>query len=135
MMKTSIEIRDDIFRILKDSEIAKEANGKLCNKPQRPLNSVKEDICIGVISNENIGQDRQLAVVQVNVYCQDINHDGQMEENTSRLRVLERKLEASLDWYNGGDFYLTITRLKSHKAEGIDAHFAQAQLTYHQNNY
>ncbi len=86
-MITDIEIKDELYNLIKGSDLANEVTGKLC-KRKRPKNSEGEDIVISVLANVN-GQ-RQEASANVNIYVQDIfNEDNdQYEEDSIRLRTL-----------------------------------------------
>mgnify|MGYP000094940500 CR=1 FL=1 len=50
-MKTVIDIKDDVYNVIKGSALDEEATGKLCKSSKRPANSDKEDIVISVIGN------------------------------------------------------------------------------------
>lgn len=82
-MKSDIEIKDDIYQIIKGSTLEKAVTGKL-KKTRRPANSNKEDIVISILENGS-GQVQE-AFVNVNIYVSDDVRDGQAEENSSRLR-------------------------------------------------
>lgn len=84
-MKTDIDIKDDIYAVIKGSALEKSVSGKL-SKTLRLANSYKEDIVISVLANNNA--QLQEAYVNVNIYVRDNNRDGQSEENTIRLREL-----------------------------------------------
>ena len=84
-MKSDIEIKDDIYQIIKGSALEKAVTGKL-KKTRRPANSNKEDIVISILENGS-GQVQE-AFVNVNIYVSDDVRDGQAEENSSRLRQL-----------------------------------------------
>lgn len=49
-MKSDIEIKDDIYQIIKGSALEKAVTGKL-KKTRRPANSNKEDIVISILEN------------------------------------------------------------------------------------
>ena len=80
-MKSDIEIKDDIYQIIKGSTLEKAVTGKL-KKTRRPANSNKEDIVISILENGS-GQVQE-AFVNVNIYVSDDVRDGQAEENSSR---------------------------------------------------
>jgi hypothetical protein len=84
-MKTDIDIKDDIFKVIKGSDLEKAVSGKLC-KTKRPADSTKEDIVISVLANQNA--QIQEAYVNVNIYVADVERDNQYEEDTIRLREL-----------------------------------------------
>ena len=57
-------------------------NGKL-SKTMRPHNSHKEDVVISILANEGI--QLQTAIINVNIYIQDQDVEGLLEENTIRV--------------------------------------------------
>jgi len=75
-MKSDIEIKDDIYQIIKGSTLEKAVTGKL-KKTRRPANSNKEDIVISILENGS-GQVQE-AFVNVNIYVSDDVRDGQAE--------------------------------------------------------
>lgn len=132
-MKTDIEIRDDMYAFIKGSRLHRAVSGKLCNKPMRPANSCKEDICIDVVTNENLRR-KQVATVFVRIYVADIDEKGQMSENTPRLRELARIAEETLRSGNGGEFRFDLDVVKTYEADGIHAHYISCKISYFQSN-
>lgn len=88
-MITDIEIKDELYKFIKDTDLPNEVTGVLC-KRKRPKNSNKEDIVISVIANVN-GQ-KQEVLANVNIYIQDIYNEqtDQYEEPSTRARVLSK---------------------------------------------
>lgn len=84
-MKTDIDIKDDMYRFIKDSTLHSSISGSLY-KTKRPNNSALEDIVISVLANRN-GQ-MQESFVYVNIYVADVYRDGVYIEDTIRLREL-----------------------------------------------
>ena len=99
-MKSDIEIKDDVYKIIKGSELEKAVTGKL-SKTLRPLNSGKEDIVISMLDNGK-GQIQE-AFVNVNIYIPDNLRDGQAEENSVRLRQLCKLAAELLEVQRGED--------------------------------
>lgn len=77
MMKSDIDIKDDIYKHIKGSALEKAVTGKLCKASKRPANSNKEDIIISILDNGS-GQ-MQEAFVNVNIYVKDNIRDGEAE--------------------------------------------------------
>lgn len=75
MMKSDIDIKDDIYKHIKGSALEKAVTGKLCKASKRPANSNKEDIIISILDNGS-GQ-MQEAFVNVNIYVKDNIRDGE----------------------------------------------------------
>lgn len=84
-MKSDGAIRTDIYHYIKNSELDKATNG-IVTKKLRPAKSHKEDIVISILSNE--GVQSQTAIINVNIYVQDDNIEGQFEEKTVRVDEL-----------------------------------------------
>lgn len=106
-MKTDIDIKDDIWRVIKKSPLFKEVTGELKKTSVRPKESRKEDIVISILAN-NIRQ-KQLAYVNVNIYVADNYVDGQNEENSERLRRLCKMAFSVFENVRGVDFRLSLT--------------------------
>ena len=84
-MKSDGTIRTDIYHYIKGSILDKTVNG-IVSKKIRPKKSHNEDIVISILSNDGI--QSQTAIVNVNIYVQDDNIDGQFEEKTARVDEL-----------------------------------------------
>lgn len=81
-MKSDGAIKTDVYRYINESGFMNNVNGKL-SKTMRPYNSHKEDVVISILANE--GTQLQTAIINVNIYIQDQDVDGQFEENTIRV--------------------------------------------------
>lgn len=106
-MKTDIDIKNDIWRVIKKSPLFKEVTGELKKTSVRPKESRKEDIVISILAN-NIRQ-KQMAYVNVNIYVADNYVDGQNEENSERLRRLCNMAFSVFENVRGVDFRLSLT--------------------------
>lgn len=84
-MKSDGAIRTDIYHYMKDSELVNNVSGVL-SKKGRPAKSHSEDIVISILSNE--GVQTQVAIINVNIYVQDEDVEGQFEEKTLRVEEL-----------------------------------------------
>lgn len=108
-MKSDIDIKDDIYKVILDSPLHQTANGAL-SKRKRPHNSKQEDIVISILANET--KEAQMAYVNVNVYVPDKDIKGQMEEDDSRLRLLCQKSFELFENVRNKDFRLSISDSK-----------------------
>lgn len=84
-MRSDGAIKTDIYQYLKNSVLTNEVTGTL-RKTKRPHKSYKEDVIISILAN--VGVQSQTATVNVNIYVQDYDVDGQFEENTARVEEL-----------------------------------------------
>lgn len=84
-MKSDGAIKTDVYRYINESGFMNNVNGKL-SKTKRPHNSRKEDVVISILANE--GTQLQTAIINVNIYIQDQDVDGQFEEDTIRLEEI-----------------------------------------------
>lgn len=100
-MRSDEAIKTDIYRYLKDSALTSEVTGVL-KKTKRPHKSRNEDIVISILSNE--GVQSQEATVNVNIYVQDYDIDGEYEENTQRLDVLCQVAWTTLESFHTDDY-------------------------------
>lgn len=130
-MKSDVDIKDDIFKFIKGSELESAVTGKL-SKTIRPANSSNEDIVISILSNQNA--QIQEAFVNVNIYVQDLFRDNQAEEDTVRLRELCNIAKVLLNVGRGNDFRFNLDTQRVMKVEGKDEHFINNKLLYRQCN-
>ena len=108
-MKSDIDIKDDVWKVINKSGLMKEVTGKLKKTSVRPRDSRSEDIIISILANET--KQKQIAYVNVNIYVSDDTRDGQSEEKSSRLRKLCQMSFDLFDNVRGNDFRLSITDL------------------------
>ena len=127
-MITDIEIKDELYKLIKGTELAKEVTGVL-SKRKRPKNSTKEDIIISVVANEN-GQ-KQEAVANVNIYVQDEFNEStdQYEESSIRARLLSDLAKNLLEVgrFQGARF--TLARQRFVEIEGTNEHVINNRLS------
>lgn len=131
MMKSDIEIKDDIYKFIKGSVLEKTVTGKL-KKTSRPKDSNLEDIVISILDNE-AGQ-MQEAFVNVNIYVPDDIRDGQAEEKTIRLRELCKIAYNLLEVGRGESYRFTLNKQRVLEVNGKDEHFINNKLLYKQIN-
>jgi 4-hydroxy-3-methylbut-2-en-1-yl diphosphate synthase IspG/GcpE len=131
MMKSDIDIKDDIYKFIKGSELAEAVTGKL-SKTKRPENSDKEDIVVSVLSSGS-GQIQE-AFVNVNIYVKDVTRGTQTEEDTIRLRELCGIAFKLLEVGIGDTFRFTLDAQRVYEVEGKDEHFINNKLLYRQCN-
>ncbi len=124
-MKSDIDIKDDIFRVVVGSSLREAVNGEV-TKSKRPHDSRKEDIVISVVSN--LTAQLQEATVNVNVYCEGQRIGRQTEENSSRLRELSQVALEVLDNVRGEDFHLEVQEQRVY--EVVDEYVINNKLLY-----
>ncbi len=100
-MKSDGAIKTDVYRYIKQSGFIEQLNGKL-SKTKRPHNSHAEDVVISILANE--GTQLQTAVVNVNIYIQDFNIEGQFEENSVRLDEICEKSWKLLETFRTDEY-------------------------------
>lgn len=131
MMKSDIDIKDDIYKHIKGSILEKEITGVL-KKTKRPTNSNKEDIVISILDN-GTGQ-MQEAFVNVNIYVPDNIRDNQSEEKSSRLRLLCKMAEELLESGRGESYRFVLDKQRVLEVNGKNEHFINNKLLYKVNN-
>lgn len=124
-MKSDIDIKDDIFRVVAASSLREAVSGEI-TKSKRPHDSKKEDIVISVVSN--LTAQCQEATVNVNVYCEGQRIERQTEENSSRLRELSRVALEVLDSVREEDFHLEVQEQRIYEVE--DEYVINNKLLY-----
>ncbi|SFG57004.1 hypothetical protein [Prevotella sp. KH2C16] len=106
-MKSDIDIKDDLWKVINKSSLLKEVTGKLKKTSVRPKGSRSEDIVISILANDT--KQKQVAYVNVNIYVADDDVSGQNEEQTARLRKLCQMSFDLFDNVRGNDFRLSLT--------------------------
>lgn len=106
-MKSDIDIKDDVWKVINKSALLKEVTGKLKKTSVRPRGSRNEDIIISVLANDT--KQKQIAYVNVNIYVADDYRDNQSEEASERLRKLCQMSFDLFDNVRGNDFRLSLT--------------------------
>lgn len=131
-MKNEMEIKDDIYHLLKGSDLVKNVSGKL-SKTLRPDKSNKEDVVISVLTPS---PDRQIQEVylNVNVYVADVKRGNQYEENTIRLKELMTLSKNAFDLARGKGYRITLEEQKSYEVPGKNEHFINNRILYHYCN-
>lgn len=128
-MRTDIDIKDEIYKYIKTTDLYQEASGKL-DKTSRPTGSTKEDIIISVEENMT-DDDIQSALVSVNIYVADVLRDNQYIENTIRLRKLCSVAKQSLESGFTGTSYFKLQTQRVKKVNGSDnEHYIENKLLY-----
>lgn len=126
-MKSDIDIKDDVYKIINHSPLEQAVTGVL-KKTKRPHNSKNEDIVISVLSNNTAQQ--QEAFVNVNIYVKDDDVDGQDEECSPRLRQL---CQLAFDLFlnvRGHDFRLSLDTQQVMEVDGTGEHLINNKLLY-----
>ena len=127
-MKNEMEIKDDVYHLLKGSDLVKNVSGKL-SKTLRPDKSCKEDIVISVLTPN---PDRQIQEVylNVNVYVADVKRGNQYEENIIRLKELMTLSKNTFDLAKGKGYRLSLAEQKSYEVPGKNEHFINNRVLY-----
>lgn len=131
MIKTDIDIKDDVYKHIKGSKLERLVTGKL-SKTKRLANSEKEDIVISILENGS-GQYQE-AYVNVNIYVKDLSRNNQSEENTIRLRELCKVADEVLSVFHGETFRCTLDKQRVLPVNGKDEHVINNKLFYQQIN-
>lgn len=134
-MKSDIEIKDILYRVIKGSVLEESVaiNGGVLYKNQRPTNSDKEDIVISVL--DSLGGQIQDAVINVNIYVQDVARGLDMIENEPRIRELSRTAIDLLENYNGGDYLFAIEKQSCLKVDSANEHCINNRIKLTINNF
>lgn len=130
-MKSDIEIKDDVYKVIEGSVLEKAITGKL-SKTKRPAGSDKEDIVISMLDNGK-GQIQE-AFVNVNIYVPDDFRSGQAEENSDRLRQLCKLAAELLEVQRGEDYRFTLDKQRVMEVSGKNEHFINNKLLFKQVN-
>lgn len=106
-MKSDIDIKDDVWKVINNSPLKTEVSGVLKKTSVRPKDSCREDIVISILANNT--KQKQIAYVNVNIYVSDDNVKGKYEEQTARLRKLCQMSFELFDNVRRNNFRLSLT--------------------------
>lgn len=129
-MKSDIDIKDDIYAMVKVSGLMAEVKGTL-KKTRRSASPKDEDVCISILANQ-LG-DIQRAKVNVNIYVKDYERQGQYEEATIRLRELcdVSKSLLMVNYFRGAK--VTLDRQNVEEVAATNEHMINNVLLYEIN--
>lgn len=130
-MKTDVEVRQDIYAIIKDSDLEKAINGELRYIP-RAKNSKGEDCIISVLDGDNA--QIQDCIVNVNVYVPNITSGGESVENIIRTKELSKICESVLSSRFGRYFRIYLEKQRIVPVNGKDEHVINNRVRYKFNN-
>lgn len=132
MIRTDIDIKDDLYAFIKASNLVSMVSGSLY-KDSRPLNSEKEDITIAILARD-AGSQIQIATVNVNIYVPDIRRGKEAVEDIARLRTLATVSSELFEYQHFGDWIITLDSQEIMPANGIDWHIINNRLRIRYNN-
>jgi hypothetical protein len=130
-VKSDIDIKDDVYMLLKDSELMKQVSGSL-SKTKRPNGSTKEDVVISVLANQ-FAQSQE-AYVNVNIYVAEVSWDNQYIENSSRLRTLCDISKEILSSVHGDGYWIKLTEQRTMEVEATNETLINNKLLYKKIN-
>lgn len=127
-MINEMEIKDDVYHLLKGSALVKAVTGKL-SKTLRPDGSDKEDVVISVLGSNPNRQVQEL-YLNVNVYVADVKRGNQYEENAIRLKELMTLSDEAFKIARGKRYRLTLAEQKSYEVPGKNEHMINNKVLY-----
>lgn len=131
-MKSDIEIKDILLGVIDGSELHNAVSGGLY-RDQCPTNSGKEDIIISVLDGLN-GQI-QNAIINVNIYVQDVARENDTIENAPRIRLLSRLAYELLEEHVTDGYRFGIEKQQCFKVNGIDEHCINNRILIEITNF
>lgn len=127
-MRNEQEIKTDIYKILKTSELVESVSGVL-SKTVRHDSSTAEDVVISVLSDPSNRQIEEV-YVNVNVYVPDVRRGNQYEEDTIRLNELCKLSLKALRSVCGSGFRLSLDTQKTYEVSGKNEHMINNKVLY-----
>lgn len=128
-MKTGEDIKDDVYKALKGTDLVKEVTGTLRKRDRLEI-SDKEDVIISILGNE-LAQ-YQTAYVNVNIYVQDVWGEGQLEMHDRRIKQLLRMAmdEMRVIRLDGGRIRITLEKQEVIRLKDTNEHMINNRLLY-----
>ena len=130
-MKSDIDIKDDVYKVITSSKLKKVVTGSICKRKRTayPIGAeLKEDVCISILGNQTAQE--QKAFVSVNIYVQDEEINRQKEEKSERLRELCQLSFQIFKYVHGLDFRLSMDTQRVIPNEETGEHIINNKLLY-----
>lgn len=127
-MKNEMDIKTDVYLLLKDSDLVRSVSGVL-TKTRRPEDSKAEDVVISVLTPP-MNRQVQEVYLNVNIYVSDVMRGNRHEENTIRLNELCRLAFDALGLHYGNGYRLSLSEQKVMAVQGSDEHFINNRVLY-----
>ncbi len=127
-MKSDVEVRQDVFSVLKAAGIKEIIGGSLRYIP-RAEKSKAEDCIISVLDSNNA--QIQDCIVNVNVYVPNITSGGESVENVTRTKQLASVFETMFrNDIHTEDFSLFLEKQRILPVVGKDEHVINNRINY-----
>ena len=127
-MKTDIEIRQDIYKVVCNSDIKTTITGEVSYTGR---STDTEDCIISLQDNDN--EQIQEAFVYVNVYVKNITSGGVSKEDVKRTKTLAKLCSEVLDHGVGESFKFHLAKQRVIAVNGKDEFCISNKLSY--NNF
>jgi len=128
--KTGSQVQDDVFQLIRNSDLASSVNGSVYKDGYRPRDSEKEDIV--VIFTTGLADEIQTGVVTINIYVPDVDPyaNGVFVKDGLRCSILEEAADSWLDSIQS-DYRFTLNNtIHTTADEDINQHFVVVKLNY-----
>ena len=128
--KTGSQVQDDVYQLIRNSDLASSVNGNVYKDGYRPRDSEKEDIV--VIFTTGLADEIQTGVVTINIYVPDVDPyaNGVFVKDGLRCSILEEAADSWLDNIQS-DYYFTLNNtIHTTADEDINQHFVVVKLNY-----
>ena len=122
-MKTDIEIKNDVYNLLRESGLMESVTGKLSKTIRQ---TELEDVVISIL--DNTAYEVQEGFVNVNVYVKDVTRIGQQEENIARTLILAILFASFFRIQIGTDYRITLDKQRILSSEG--SHVISNKILY-----
>ena len=133
MMQTDNDIKDNVYQFLQGSPLKAAVSGEI-RKISRSPHSVKEDVIVSVLANDNPRQVQE-AYVNVNIYVKDVkltaNNEAYYVEDAKRTKVLSRTIADMFKFaVNGENYRLSLNSQRVVAVEATHEHVINTRLLY-----
>lgn len=130
-MKNDVEVRQDVFSVVMQSEIKDAIGGEVRYIPRKD-GSKAEDCIISVLDSDNA--QIQDCIVNVNIYVPNITSGGESVENINRTKLLANICENALKSKFGDGFHLFLEKQRILPVNGKDEYVINNRIRYKFNN-
>lgn len=128
MRKTSEEIEEDVFKLVKAGNLT--ITGGIYRQGMRPFNSKAEDIVVSFLSGAD-GQ-KQIGILNINAYVPDVdNGSEQLVKNISRCKAVGIILKDFKESLMTSDINLSRSGYKFLSSDSMITTFEEPEISQH----
>lgn len=135
--KSSKKIERDIFRLLKESELAGIIDGRFYRDGMRPMDAQGEDAVVKFLTGTDGQEQNGIVLLHVYVTDKDFYGNGALCEDIGRVETLEDEIYDALQAIDSTEYVIeTDGTPQSFKSQDYNGqHYINARIKYRRSIY